>query len=539
MTLKVEHVPTDEQVEAIAAFRMGLQLRIEAGAGSGKTSTLKKMGEATKRVGQYTAFNRNLVLDAAAVMPENVACATMHKIAMRQVGRDYRHRLDSKRMRSAEVARKLRIDPIAVTTRMEKKMLQPGMLASLVQGAITRFCQSADPEPTTDHVRYIEGIDQRDPDGHRTYANNDLVRAHLAAPLARAWADIVDVAGELRFSHDHYLKIWQLGLRGKPRIPGDFILFDEAQDASPVMLDAVLQQDAQLVVVGDSQQAIYEWRGAVNALALVPAEATAYLTKSFRFGQRIADVANLVLDELGAELRLTGCDVPSEVRRLSDDPSCVLCRSNAEAVKTVLRYQEQSISVHLVGGGDEVAAFARAVKELEEGGWTAHPELSCFSSWKEVQEYVEQDPQGSELALLVKLVQEFTVETILKALDHMPSETAARVIVSTAHKSKGREWPTVRLAGDYPEPEGDQFHGEFRLLYVAATRGREVLDPYGCDVLHGLIDPEWKARNAAKKAFDRPFAFGGPWDHDDDDDDHGPPAWGDDELRERVTGLGG
>ena len=99
------------------------------------------------------------------------------------------------------------------------------------------------------------------------WVENDALRKHLAGALTDAWADLNDVGGRLPFSHDHYLKMWQLS---GPTIPGDFILFDEAQDASPVMLDAVAQQakrGAQLVFVGDTQQQIYEWRGAVNALA--------------------------------------------------------------------------------------------------------------------------------------------------------------------------------------------------------------------------------------------------------------------------------
>lgn len=526
---------TDEQVEAIAAFRMGLLLRIQAGAGTGKTSTLRQMGLATRRVGQYTAFNRAIVGDAAAAMPANVACATAHSLAMRQTGKMYRWRLDSKRMRSQEVARKLRLDPLTLVCPGGKKVLQPGMLASLAQNAITRFCQTADPAPTVEHVRYLEGIDPKDADGRRTWTNNNIVREHLRKALEVAWADIVDSkAGELRFTHDHYLKIWQLGVGARdfapedqarlfnsPNIPGDFILFDEAQDASPVMLDAVMQQAAQLIVVGDSQQAIYEWRGAVDALEQVPAEATAFLTKSWRFGPRIAEVANLVLEMLDADLRLTGCDVASEVRLLSEDPRAVLCRTNSESVTTVLNYQREGISVHLVGGGDEVASFARAVKELEETGSTWHPELACFYSFKEVKEYVDQDPQGGELALLVKLVEEFGVDVILKALDHMPREEQARVIVSTAHKAKGREWPTVRLASDFPEPEGDNWQPEFRLLYVAATRGREVLDPMLCETLHGLIDPEWKARKdeRATRAFERPLPLGWVPEREDDDEE--------------------
>ena len=163
----------------------------------------------------------------------------------------------------------------------------------------------------------------------------------------------------------------------------------------------------------------------------------------------------------------------------------MLCRSNAGAIDAVLRFQRAGRHPHLVGGGEEVVRFAKAVSELQETGSTRHPELACFTSWAEVLAYVEQDPQGDELALMVKLIEEYGLQIILDALDGMIAENAADVIVSTAHKAKGREWPRVRLAGDFAEPldRGAGADGELRLLYVSATRAREVLDLRMCEPL--------------------------------------------------------
>lgn len=484
--------PTDEQSECLAFFRLGMTLCVQAGAGTGKTSTLKLMAGSTRRFGQYTAFNRDIVRDAAESMPPNVACATAHSLAFRAVGRAYAHRLDSKRMRSADVARMLGIDRLTVRYGSQVKNLAPGYLASLAQRAVQRFCQTADLVPGPEHVPYVEGIDvhesvESDGDGPpltiRGTKNNVELREHLAKPIAKAWDDLRDPGGSLRFSPDHYFKIWQLS---EPRIHGDFIMLDEAQDASPVMLDVIERQDSQRVYVGDSQQAIYAWRGAVDALASIPTEATAYLTRSWRFGPPIAHVANLILDQLDASLRLEGCDRPSLVAPIRDEPDAVLCRSNAQAVKTLLDYQTQGVSAHLVGGGDEVLRFANGVDELTNGGWTSHPELACFTSYDEVQDYVDQDPQGSDLALMVSLVDEFGTDVIVEALTHLPGESNARVIVSTAHKAKGREWGRVRIAGDFQEPSVEHGAEEWRLLYVAATRARDQLDLVRCDPLDNL-----------------------------------------------------
>jgi hypothetical protein len=476
--------PTDEQALIVGRVESGAPLIVEAGAGTGKTSTLVMAAEAAKpRTGTYVAFNRAIVVEARTRMPLTVHCSTAHALAMQQVGGQFRHRLDSNRMKSWQLARHLGVGAFAVRYGAATKVLQPGYLAGQVMRGVLNFCMSADPEPLPEHLPYLHGIDPLGPDGKRTWANNDALRAELILPMKRAWGDLQLVDGKLPYRHDHYLKFWQLN---GPRIPGDFILFDEGQDASPVMLDAVAQQDAQLVVVGDTQQQIYEWRGAVNALARVAGE-KAFLTQSFRFGPPIAELANAVLELLHAELRLVGSPaVESAVARVMH-PHVVLARTNAVAVESVLGLQRQGYKTHLVGGGEDVVAFAKGAAMLMDGERAWHPDLACFDSWGEVQDYVANDPQGDELKVLANLVDEYGVDIILQALEQTTAEVAADVVVSTAHKAKGREWGRVRLAGDFPGEVDPTQPGEMRLLYVAATRAANRLDVSGCGALSSLV----------------------------------------------------
>lgn len=480
--------PTPEQDECIGYFLTGDPLVIEAGAGTGKSSTLELIARNTERLGTYVAFNRAVVNDAKLRFPMHVTSSTVHGIAMRAVGQRYRHRLPTIRAAGYQLAKWLDIGPVIVRYDDRNKVLQPGYLAGLVMKGIARWCASADAVPHESYIPFVNGIDTVDAAGHRKSHNNDELRKHLAPKLHEAWADLCDPEGRLPFTHDHYVKIWQ---GGDPCIPGDFVLFDEAQDASPVMSAAVAHQakrGAQLVYVGDSQQSIYGWRGAINALADLEGQ-RAFLTQSFRFGPAIAEVANVLLSELDAEIRLVGHPEMSSRVGAVNEPRAVLCRSNAGAIDAVLRLQRAGHQPHLVGGGEEVVRFAKAVAELQDKGSTYHPELACFSSWAEVQAYVADDPAGDELALMVKLITEYGLQIILDALDGMIAENQADVIVSTAHRSKGREWQTVRLAGDFPEPgeRGAAAAEELRLAYVAATRARDVLDLRMCEPLHSRM----------------------------------------------------
>jgi len=467
--------PTPEQSEALRLFATGDDLVIEAGAGTGKTSTLCLIAESTGRTGQYIAFNKAIVVEASAKMPRNVTCSTAHSLAYRAVGHKYGARLrGSRRMRSMEIARLLRIDPFVVTFGQDRKVMSPGFLAGLAMRAITRFCQTADPAPTAMHVPYVEGIDLPHPDGSRGWANNRELATILAPALVRGWADLVRLDGMLPYKHEHYLKLWQLT---NPTIGADFILFDEAQDANPVLAAIVdAQTHAQRVWVGDSQQAIYEWTGAVNALASFEGNRT-HLSQSFRFGPEVAAVANQVLGYLESPLVLKGNENIASVVGPVPTPDVILCRTNAIAVGEVLTRQKAGQSVHLVGGGAEVVAFAKAAGELINGQPTYHPELACFDTWGEVLDYVDHDEQGGELRLMVKLVEEFGVAMIIQALDRMIPEAGADVVVSTAHKAKGREWDSVQIAGDFPG-SADEIPAdpELRLLYVALTRARRELD---------------------------------------------------------------
>jgi len=485
-----EFPPTAEQQEAIDAFRTGRNLAIEAGAGTGKTTTLRFLAEeAAKsgRIGQYTAFNKAIVEASRRVFPADVVnCSTMHSLAFRAVGKQFKSRLDNQsRLAGNQIAILLGIDPLVVDGNGGfKKSLSRGYLGSYTMRALKAFAHTADPEPTMDHFPYIDGIDLPTAEGRRSYIGQDQVRRHLLPALKKAWADVQRIDGHLRFEHDFYLKIWQLS---NPVILADFILFDEAQDADPVQLDIVMQQrHAQLVMVGDSQQQIYSWRGAVNAMGTIregDANVT-FLTQSFRFGPAIAEVANGILGRLGAELRIVGFDKVNSTVGPVDEPDAILCRTNAEAVRQVISQLEAGRRPYLMGGANEVVRFAKAAIELQAGQPTSHPELACFETWGEVQAYVEDDPLGQELALMVKLIDDFGPGEIVRLLDNLGSgpsaQAAADVVVSTAHKAKGCEWDRVLIAGDFPNPneaqDRDLSAEDLRLAYVAATRAKFELD---------------------------------------------------------------
>jgi len=131
-----------------------------------------------------------------------------------------------------------------------------------------------------------------------------------------------------------------------------------------------------------------------------------HLTRSFRFGPRIARVANRWLKHAESELQLTGGGGDSRVGP-THEADAVLCRGNADAMKEVLDFLAAGIPVALAGGGAALRKIAEAAQQLKAGRRTGHPELFLFSSWAEVQEFALHDGAGQDLKSIVTLVDDY------------------------------------------------------------------------------------------------------------------------------------
>jgi regulator of sigma D len=476
---------TPEQVEIIDRFKAGETFKVQAYAGAGKTSTLKKMAESVPdKTGRYLAFNRAIVDEAQRKMPGTVEVTTAHKMALDHTPPEFvaRFRLlvDPKLVgpgRLIETARRLRIEPIGFqVTDTQVITWRPGKLAGVVTRALRRFCQSADTEPA---VRHFEVIDTIEAEGDTMGTNNRRLAEHLLPALKRAWADLCDPRGALlTYDHDAYLKQFQLS---GTVLDEHFVLVDEAQDLSPVLLAIIKTQiraGIQTVLVGDTFQSIYSFTGAVNAMELAPIETTLYLTKSFRFGPAIAGYANRVLDYLGAAKPLVGNETIADRVGRNGDAKTVLTRSRAAAMGTTLDEIKAEGKPLLIGSVKEIAKLVEALVVIQNGRTTEHPELSWATSWNDVLAHAAEEDDG-ELRQWVDLLEEYDGAEILAALKNMPTrEDRATRIISTAHKVKGLEWPSVRLHGGigYCNEQRPLDPEEARLLYVALTRAQTHLD---------------------------------------------------------------
>ncbi|WP_158719330.1 LAGLIDADG family homing endonuclease [Streptomyces sp. NBRC 110035] len=445
------------------------------------SSTLKLIAQSDRRRRMtYVAYNTAIKNDAAKSFPAAVACKTGHGLAFDP---RYGRRLQRPRQTAHEAAQALDVrsvlgvigaTPTIRTDTGGQKAMTFKIIMRVALDTVTRWCHSADDEITEQHVPQYDGLTKK-------RARAELVQ--LAFPVARAaWADLENDDSVLNLTHDHYLKMWALS---RPTIPTDVVLLDEAQDTNDVLSGVLLAQEhAQRIAVGDSAQQIYSWRGAKDALEGFVRELACpqlTLSQSFRFGPAIAARANVWLRLIDAPLRLTGWDAADSTVGTLATPDAILCRTNAGAMDIVMEGLANGRKVALVGGGGDIKRLAWAAEALQDGRPTDHPELMGFPSWDAVRQYAAEE-DGS-LEVLVKLIDEHGTDSIIAAADGLCSEQQAELVVSTAHRSKGREWPAVRIHADFRAPKPDQKTGlvvlpreEARLAYVAVTRARKQLD---------------------------------------------------------------
>ncbi|MDO4897481.1 MAG: UvrD-helicase domain-containing protein [Moraxella sp.] len=481
----MSYTPTNEQLSALNMAMTGQSFKIVAYAGAGKTTTLKLVSDNLRGRGLYLAFNKSIASEAQGKFAPHVKCQTFHSLAFRHVNRGVTAKISLPKLTPTRLAEELKLPPIQVERVLNgvKKsvVLSPAKLANLISDAITTFCKTSSEYPAPRHITPPSWLSDTD---------KARLQEFLYPAFEHRWLASIDPRHSAGIGHDIYLKLWTLS---NPVIPADFILFDEAQDADPLMMGALLKQDKQTIYVGDAHQQIYEWRGATNAMKKLPYPAT-LLTQSFRFGDEIADVANVFLKALQETTPLIGNPAkPSCVGKLTAQKDAILCRTNAQAMARLLSGQKAGHKVALQADSQRMLKFCQGADSLQQGK-SAHgiAELAYFNHWREVQEFSETG-EGSDLKTWVKLIDEHGIKVMTDAINHLSDPTHADYVISTAHKSKGLEWGRVQIDDDFLYDVNRQTvkisPEELRLLYVACTRAKDVLDVDRIgDLLTGLVD---------------------------------------------------
>ncbi|SLM62157.1 MULTISPECIES: DNA helicase IV [Dickeya] len=139
-------------------------------------------------------------------------------------------------------------------------------------------------------------------------------RLRLMAPLLKAWKKALKDEGAVDFSGLIHQAVNYLN-KGRFVSPWQHILVDEFQDMSPQrarLLDALRQHSpgTSLFAVGDDWQSIYRFSGAALSATrtfthLAGEGAQCMLDTTYRFNQRIADIANRFIQQNPLQMKKT------------------------------------------------------------------------------------------------------------------------------------------------------------------------------------------------------------------------------------------
>ncbi len=471
--------PTAEQNEIIEfAGQMTNEdsLTVTAYAGAAKTSTLIMMANAYPNARfLYLAFNKAIVEEARAKFPKNVEIKTTHSLA-------YGYTVGKRRVRNnyraAEIAEMFRLD-------FEE--------ASYVLNIFDFYCNSA-----LSDLSQLSTID---------------------SSILNVVSEMYDRmrSGEIEITHSWYLKEFQLQLLAGKTIKSnyDFSLLDEAQDTNSVTLSIFNNLPGKKVRVGDSHQAIYLFRGAINGIndrgGASGKNTRKSLTTTFRCLPHIVDQANWILGTFKGEKQKI---VSGNNNEATIETMAILSRTNS----TLIEKMDELGDFNLTRAPEIIFESLLSVLNWKYGFDHEVSRnfkfLKRFKTMGELTEYIE-TADDQELRMAVKILekydnQEWTSKGFPygkkiralyeKAQENYKHNGSSNVTLSSAHSAKGLEFDQVTLCGDFPnlidiitklmekdlvETPEDFFHGkkneiaaareEVNLYYVATTRAKYEL----------------------------------------------------------------
>ncbi|MFM5297098.1 UvrD-helicase domain-containing protein [Aeromonas veronii] len=431
-------------------------------AGSGKSAVL--FGYAASHVDErilYLVFGNQNAIEAKLKLSElnlsHVRAMTCHSLAL-----EY---LDAGLKKSKKIRSKLYLREV-------KELLQcTWPEAQKIHSAFHSFCCSS-----------LMSIDEM-----KELNSDDLIK------LKMLWAECIDPLSTISFTHDFYLKVYQLSAPNLS-IHYDTILLDEYQDTNPVIADIIIRQkDCKIRCVGDRHQQLYRFRKAVNISDMLTDEATSshQMYKSYRFGKEIADVASNILWHKDPDIKIRG-NSSRKSRIVTDfergDKLTILTRTISGAINAALdEATKKSISaIHLIGGEDKYY-----IQELLDVFWLKNDEKDLVWNRKLLADHINFEgyclaatqSENFEMLRAIRIVKNHPrlPDEISLLRDKIVSTMdQADITIGTVHKSKGLEFPCVKLYDDFlyleqPKYRVNELNDEINVLYVAATRATDKL----------------------------------------------------------------
>lgn len=481
----------DLTTEQIAIINSTGNIKINAVAGSGKTTTVIEYAKARPKNSRilYLAFNKSVKIEATKKFADkglsNVKVETAHSLAYKNIVFRHNYKVSSNGYKSNEIA-----DLLGLKGDGDK--LAEYIIGNHINKFAAFFCNSD--KAKVQELNYLDLITDKKA---RTFVSNYY---HYIEKQTRLFLSKMD-KGEIEITHDFYLKKFQLS---NPSLNFDYILFDEGQDSSPVMLDIFFNQPATKVIVGDTHQQIYGWRFAVNSLEKTDFK-TFHLSTSFRFSQDIANLAMAVLERKSIIGDYDPAVILGKGHSKENKSKAILARTNLGLLLKAIEYVSDRKNVKQIYFEGNINSYTYAdegaslydVLNLYNGYRTGIKDklIQSMKNMYELEDYVRKT-EDVQLGMMVEIVKEYgnRIPGIIKSIKdkHVANDEKekAEMVFSTVHRCKGMEYDSIQLVNDFlteeklekikeETKEGElnvaKLNEEINLLYVAITRAKNTI----------------------------------------------------------------
>ena len=302
------------------------------------------------------------------------------------------------------------------------------------------------------------------------------------------------------------------------RITKTVVVIDEAQDMDEnefALIKALMNRndDMRIIAVGDDDQNIYEFRGSDSKHLKELIEhygAKKYeMTENYRSGKNIINFANTFAKTIQSRMKtdngvpVRGFDgivkitrhnsnleqpvVNGILERKHKGSVCVLTTTNDEALRVLGLLNKNNVPAKLIQSTDgfQMYNLAEVRYFLKQIDCELKTPVVSDSLWKSAKERLERFYGKSACyEICLKMLSDFEkinktkyrtdLEEFIKEskYEDFYTEEKETVLVSTIHKSKGREFDTVYMLLNNVSCVNDE---EKRKIYVGLTRAKEEL----------------------------------------------------------------
>jgi hypothetical protein len=259
------------------------------------------------------------------------------------------------------------------------------------------------------------------------------------------------------------------------------MMVDESQDTNGVLAGVIRAQDhLQRIFVGDSQQRLFSWRGTVDMMtsSRTPSAATSRRASASATPWPTRPTSGW--STWTRRCACAGCPRSTRAWTTSIPPT----RSSAAPTPPSSSRPCARSSWALTSASS--AARTRSPPSSPPPTSCARPARPHTANWRcsragttSSPTWRSEKPDGS-FATFVRLIERYGTHTVRNVAANCVSPREADFVVSTVHKVKGLEWPTVLLDRSLmpSQEEGqDIAPGELMTRYVAVTRAKESSTP--------------------------------------------------------------